>query len=152
MAKDLKLMVDNIALNIRTGVIMRYNEEVVVEVSTVGRNSVIPGGRIQINESSKNALKREMQEEMNLNIDLNKLKQVKVFENFFDYDNTQVHEIFFVYEYNLTKTEADVINNLKNLDNATTYFKMLKHHELEKYNLLPLALCDIIRGTDEEKN
>ena len=80
MASDLKIDIDDIRLNIRAGVIMKYDDEIVIEVSTVGANSVIPGGRIKINEKSSDALVREIKEEMNFDLDTKKLQLVKVFE------------------------------------------------------------------------
>lgn len=147
MPSDLKIEIDGIRLNVRVGAIMRYGEEVVLEISTVGSNSVIPGGRIRINEPSQDALVREMQEEMGLIHDKNKLTQVKVFENFFNYDELKIHEIYFLYEYILNDDEYNYIKNLgANKDNNTTYFTFVSKYDLEKYNLLPLTLHPIIKG------
>ena len=147
MASDLKIEIDGIRLNVRVGAIMRYGEEVVLEISTVGANSTIPGGRIRINEPSQDALVREMQEEMGFTINKNRLKQIKVFENFFNYDELQVHEMYFLYEYILNDDEYNYIKNLgANKDNNTTYFAFVPKYDLEKYNLLPLTLHPIIKG------
>jgi len=141
MLSDLKLDIDGIRLNIRVGVVMRFANDVVIEVSTVGANSVIPGGRIKINESSLNALKREVKEEMGLELDINKAKQIKTFENFFEIDKKPFHEIYFLYEYDLSESELEFIKSIKgNKDNNTTYFKVINKFDLKKYNLLPLEL------------
>ena len=145
MPKDLKINIDNVRLNIRVGVIFRHNNKFVIEISKEGRNSVVPGGRIKINEHSKDALVREINEEMGFVINKNNLSLVKVFENFFKYDLEDVHEIYFLYEYNLTEEEVNIINNLNiNYDNETTYFKLINNSDCDKYNLLPLELHSII--------
>lgn len=146
MTKDIKIDIDGVRLNVRVGVIMRHKENVVIEISTVGRNSVVPGGRIHINEDSKSALAREIKEEMNFEIDQNKLKMVKVFENFFNYDNKDVHEIYFLYEYIIDEQEFEKLNLEQNKDNDTTYFALVSNSEIAKYNLLPLELHKIIKG------
>lgn len=146
MTKDIKIDIDGVRLNVRVGVIMRHKENVVIEISTVGRNSVVPGGRIHINEDSKSALAREIKEEMNFEIDQNKLKMVKVFENFFKYDNKDVHEIYFLYEYIIDEQEFEKLNLEQNKDNDTTYFALISNSEIAKYNLLPLELHKIIKG------
>ena len=147
MISDLKIDIDEIRLNVRVGVIMRHENKVVIEISTVGANSVIPGGRIKINEHSKDALIRETKEEMGLNLDKNRLTQIKVFENFFAYDKKNVHEIYFLYEYNLNTKEFDYIKNIgNNKDNSTTFFTFVSKFDLDKYNLLPLELIPIIKG------
>lgn len=146
MARDIKIDIDNVRLNVRTGVIMRYEQNVVIEISKVGRNSVVPGGRIHINEKSTTALAREIKEEMNFEINEQKLKMIKVFENFFNYDNKDVHEIYFLYEYILSNEEIEKIKFEDNKDNDTTYFAMVENNKLESYNLLPEELIDIIKN------
>lgn len=144
MASDLKIDIDNIRLNIRVGAILRYNDQVIIEISTEGRNSVIPGGRIKINESSKLSLVRELEEEMRFFADINKLKQVKVFENFFEYDNKKFHEIYFVYEYVLSEQEYNSLDLSTNYDNSSTYFKLVSKFEMQKHNVLPTELYELI--------
>ena len=51
MKSDLSLMIDDIRLNIRVGIIFRYNNKTLIEVlKTREGNSVIPGGRVKIDE------------------------------------------------------------------------------------------------------
>lgn len=146
MLSDLKTDIDGIRLNIRVGAVMRYNDEIVMEISKIGANSTIPGGRIKINEKSVDALKREAFEEMGLDIDIKRAKQLTVFENFFKIDEKPFHEIYFLYEYLLNEEEVNYISTLTgNKDNETTFFKLVNKFELEKYNLLPLSLHPIIQ-------
>ena len=144
MAKDLKIDIDGIRLNVRVGVIMRHADDVVIEISTVGRNSVIPGGRIQINEKSTKSLVRELKEEMNFDADERKFNMVKVFENFFNYDGKDFHEIYFLYEYVLSEEEFKNLKLTKNDDNDTTYFTMVSKFDMAKYNVLPIDLYELI--------
>ena len=146
MASDLKIEIDGVRRNVRVGVIMRYKDDVVIEISTVGLNSVIPGGRIQINEKSCDALTRELKEELHFDANPKKYKQIKTFENFFDYNGRGTHEIYFLYEYELSDQEVESLNLGTNFDNQTTYFKMINKNDLEKYNLLPFELYEVIRN------
>lgn len=145
MASDIKIDIDDVRLNVRVGAIIRHNDEIIIEISKVGRNSVIPGGRIQINEKSSNALKRELIEEIGFNADEKRLNLIKVFENFFDYDGKDFHEIYFLYEYILSEEEFLKLKLETNHDNKTTYFKFISKNDLSKYNLLPLELYEIIQ-------
>lgn len=145
MASDLKVDIDGSRLNVRVGAIIRHNDDVVIEISDVGRNSVVPGGRIHINEHSSDALVRELQEEMNYTFDKNKFTQIKVFENFFEYQGKKIHELYFLYEYVLSETEYnDIKNTGVNKDNATTHFEFVSKHDMLKYNVLPLELHPLI--------
>lgn len=146
MASDLKIDIDGVRLNVRVGVIMRHKDDIIIEISTVGRNSVIPGGRIRINEKSTTALAREIQEEMGFVVDEKKMKLVKVFENFFTYDKKDFHEIYFLYEYKLSEKEFKNLKLEGNKDNDTTYFTFVNKNDIGKYNLLPIELHKIIKG------
>ena len=75
MKKDLSIMVDDVKLNIRVGIIFKYQDKVLIELSNTS-NSVIPGGRIKINEKSSDAIKREIKEEMDFDLDSKKLPEL----------------------------------------------------------------------------
>jgi ADP-ribose pyrophosphatase YjhB (NUDIX family) len=55
----------------------------------------LPGGRPELYESSHDALIREMQEEMGLRVEIQRL--LWVVENFFEYEGEQAHELAFYY-------------------------------------------------------
>ena len=87
---------------------------------------------------------REIKEEMNFVINQEKLKQREVFENFFEIDGKEYHEIYFLYEYILDDEEVSNLDLSSNKDNSTTYFKFITTDQLENYNVLPTKLYKII--------
>lgn len=143
--KDLSIILDNSKLNIRVGVIFKYQDEILIELSKVGSNSVIPGGRVKILEKTIDALIREIKEEMNINLIKEKLSFFKVYENFFQ-DKLNVHELFFVYQYEVNKNDYDILSKVSdNQDNNNSYFKFIKINELDNINLLPETLLNDIK-------
>ena len=54
-----------------------------------------PGGRCELLENSKETLKREMQEELKVDIKIERL--LWVVENFFEYNGIEVHEVGFYF-------------------------------------------------------
>ena len=110
---DISIVINDIKLNIRVGVILKYGDETLIELSKVSSNSVIPGGRIKIGEKSVDAIKREIKEELNFDINVNKLTFVKIIENFFKIDTNKYHELFFVYKYNVSYDEYRILSNIK---------------------------------------
>lgn len=69
---------------------------------TTGGFWTLPGGRPELYEPSQHAIVREMQEEMGLLIEIQRL--LWVVENFFVYEGEQAHELSFFY---LTKFSED---------------------------------------------
>ena len=145
---DLSIMLSNIKLNIRVGIIIRYNESVFIELSKLGYNSVIPGGRIKLGEKSIDALIREIREEMGFIIKKDRLLFVKIMENFYTLDNIKVHELFFIYEYSISNKEYNILTKItNNKDNINSYFKFVDYKDLDTINLLPSEVINIIRKT-----
>ena len=146
MKKDISIVVDDSKLNVRTGVIFKHNNKVLIEISKVGSNSTIPGGRVKFNEKSEDTAIREIKEELELDLDKTRLKHKRTMENFFQAEGLHFHEIYFIYEYNLNDSEVGRLENVKdNADNTTTYFKFVDYKDLDKVNILPKTLVDILK-------
>ena len=144
--EDLSLMIGEYKLNIRVGVIFKYHGKVLIEIrkDRVG-NSVIPGGRLKINESSLDALIREIKEEMRLTLDKDKLIYNNTIEEFFTFEGVKYHEIFFVYKYPVDDLFYEELINVKeNQDNFITDYIFVSPDEFDKVDLLPLEIRDII--------
>ena len=146
MNKDISVMINNKKLNIRVGIIFKYEDKVLVEVPKYNfYNSVVPGGRIKIGEYSIDAIKREIKEEMGFELLDSKLGFVKTLEEMFTFNNIDYHEIFFIYKYNVDYDDYNLLLKIKdNQDNANSYYKFITKEEFNEYNLLPLEIRDII--------
>ena len=144
--RDLSLNVDDYKLNIRVGVIFKYHDKVLIEIrkDRIG-NSVIPGGRLKIGEASSEALIREINEEMGIALDKNKLIYNNTIEEFFTFENVKFQEIFFVYRYPVDDEFYQKLQSVKeNLDNHITDYIFVSSSEFDEVNLLPLEIRDII--------
>ena len=147
MKSDIMVKIDDIYLNVRVGIIFKYHEKVLIEIrkDRVG-NSVIPGGRVKIDEYIGDALKREIQEEMGISLTNERIKYKDTIEEFFDFDNKKFHEIFFVYEYEMDEDFYQELLNIKeNQDNHITDYIFVGYDEFDKVNLLPMKIRDVIK-------
>lgn len=147
MKSDLHIKIDDIILNIRVGIIFKYHDKVLIEIrkDRVG-NSVIPGGRLKIDESRIDALKREIKEEMNYILEDSRISYKTTIESFFDFDNKKYHELFFVYEYEMNeKIYEDLLKVKENQDNHITDYIFVSFDEFDKVDLLPMEIRDIIK-------
>ena len=148
MKSDITLNVDDIILNIRVGIIFKYHEKVLIEIRKDRQgNSVIPGGRLKIDEYRLDALKREIKEEMNITLDDKKIRFKDTIEDFFDFDNKRFHEFFFVYEYEMDEEMYQELLRVKdNYDNHITEYIFVSYDEFDKVVLLPMEVRDLIKN------
>ena len=144
--KDLSVMINDVKLNIRVGAIIKYQNKLLVERNKNVDFSVVPGGRVQTLETSKEALLREIQEELGIDLSNEKLELASLIENYFTFDNKKYHELYFVYKVELQQ-DYNLNNGFENLDNNTSRYYFLNQEELEKEKMLP----DIIKQIDKEK-
>ena len=91
MMKDLSFMVDeNVKLNVRTtGVFLNEGKILVHKCDETGHYA-LPGGRVQAREDSITALKREVLEEIDLEIENTSF--IGAVENFFTVTEAKFHE------------------------------------------------------------
>ena len=134
---DITIPINGIRLNIRTAVIIETENGYIFEKDSLDRFYWVTGGRIHINETSEEAAKREIKEELGINVDNIKLKAIV--ESFFELDNENFHEICFYYEYKIN-------GNINLPENYYCFSKM----EMEKLNILPKILIDIINSKNKE--
>ncbi|NHJ05034.1 MAG: NUDIX domain-containing protein [Candidatus Heimdallarchaeota archaeon] len=112
---------------------------------------VLPGGSVKLFESSEQAIKREFKEEMKLDIEIDRL--LWVVENSFDFDNTKIHGIEFIFlvkplnkisglkqqvfqgiENDLTVTTESIYKDQKEL---TLTFRWFHSSELDSITIKP---------------
>lgn len=83
----------------------------------------LPGGRVFFGETTENALKRSILNELNMKIKIIKLLSIN--ENFFDYGNDNYHELLFVYLCEL--------DDERNYDDVIVY-----KDEFKSYHFIPI--------------
>ncbi|GHT92632.1 hypothetical protein FACS1894140_4940 [Spirochaetia bacterium] len=134
---DISVFLDDVKLNIRTAVIIETENGYIFEKDRKYGFYVIAGGRIKINESSEDAAKREMYEELGIKIEKIKLKSIV--ESFFVYDNKKYHEICFYYNY---KTNEKI--------NMPDGFFIINKEEMKQKEIQPKILHKIINSENKE--
>ena len=142
---DLTLNVEDYKLNVRAGGVVIHNNKVLTHRNLNDDHYCLPGGRIEIGENSEDTIIREIQEELGKVIEIT--GYVATVENFFEMKGSKYHELYFVHRIDFKDVEDKKINTTMHNIEGKEYlqYEWLDLNEIDKYNLLPLCLKDILK-------
>lgn len=141
---DLSIIIDGIKFNVRVGLLIKRRSDILIECNSDYDFVVLPGGRVKTLESSKDALIREINEEMKIDLTNYNLEFICIDENFFELDNIKYHELYFIYKIELDENNDDFKDGMINYDSKVNYYKWINILDLKEVNLLPKSLISII--------
>lgn len=141
---DLSIIIDGVKFNFRVGLLVKMKKQVLVECNQDYDFVVLPGGRVKTLESSEDALIREINEEMKIDLTNYNLEFIGADENFFELDNIKYHELYFIYKIEIDENNEDFKNGMINYDSKVNYYKWVDILDLKEVNLLPKSLINII--------
>lgn len=141
---DLSIIIDGVKLNFRVGLLVKMKKQVLVECNQDYDFVVLPGGRVKTLESSEDALIREINEEMKIDLTKYNLEFIGIDENFFELDNIKYHELYFIYKIEIDENNEDFKDGMINYDSKVNYYKWVDILDLKEVNLLPKSLINII--------
>ena len=141
---DLSIIIDGVKFNFRVGLLVKLKKQVLVECNQDYDFVVLPGGRVKTLESSEDALIREINEEMKIDLTNYNLEFICIDENFFELDNIKYHELYFIYKIEIDENNEDFKDGMINYDSKVNYYKWVDILDLKEVNLLPKSLINII--------
>ena len=141
---DLSIIIDGVKFNFRVGILVKMKKQVLVECNQDYDFVVLPGGRVKTLESSEDALIREINEEMKIDLTNYNLEFICIDENFFELDNIKYHELYFIYKIEIDENNEDFKDGMINYDSKVNYYKWVDILDLKEVNLLPKSLINII--------
>ena len=139
---DVAVFVDGIKFNFRVSALIENKGRYLLEKSIKTDFLNMPGGRVLAGESTLDAIKRELKEELKLeNVEP---KLIKISEQFFVFDNTKYHELNFIYYVKLKNNNPLAqSDNIQNYDNQTQTMVWIKRKDIKKYKILPEFIYNI---------
>ena len=149
---DLSIIIDGVKFNFRVGLLVKMKKQVLVECNQDYDFVVLPGGRVKTLESSEDALIREINEEMKIDLTNYNLEFICIDENFFELDNIKYHELYFIYKIEIDENNEDFKDGMINYDSKVNYYKWVDILDLKEVNLLPKSLINIIDSNDIHHN
>ena len=146
MIMDLSLDVENYRLNIRAGGIIIHDNKILTHKNLNKNHYCLPGGRVEIGESSEQTIEREIQEELGKDIEI--LEYVATIENFFEMENKKYHEIYFLYRIEFVDEQDKKINYIMHNLEGKEYlqYEWIDIDKIDECNLVPKSLKEIVKS------
>ena len=136
--------------NYRVGAIIIENGRVLLSRADWEDFWYVPGGRVEIQETARDSLKRELLEELGYEGEIGRL--LWVVENFFEFDRTAFHEIGLYFTASLPEDAAGVrAEQFERIDEAgnNLIFRWIALHELDRETIHPRFLPKGLRDLPE---
>ena len=145
---DLTLDVEEYKLNIRAAGVIIHNNKILTHKNINNDHYCLPGGRVEIGESSEETIRREIKEELGKDIEIT--GYIVTIENFFEMKNKKYHEIFFIHKIEFkNKEDKNIDYTMYNVEGKEyLQYEWIDLNEIDKCNLLPACIKDILK---EEK-
>ena len=135
------------------GILIKNEKVLLVDMNNRGF-LCLPGGYVELGETTEEALLRELKEETKKKFQIE--KYCGVLENYFiDKEYGKIHEISFYYLVSLKEKIDEKDFNLIENDNGNIVnlsFKWISLKELNKYNVKPKLLQEILNNNLEFKH
>lgn len=148
---DIKIKEKNIKFKVRVSAVLIINNKLLVNKYSED-SYCLPGGYVELGETSFDAIKREIKEELNAEIEVERI--MGFCENFFtNIRKERTHGIDFYYKVKPIDLNSINLNDYDYTENDHGYeiihhFKWLDINKLENYNLLPNEIIKYIKEDD----
>lgn len=133
--------------NFRVAGIAIHNNRILLHTTLKDDFWTLPGGRVEFQESTDKTLIREIKEELNIDIKIERL--IFVNEDFFEYDHLNYHEIGFYYLFSFPEGHeiVDMNGDFKGVeDGGKLIFKWFNIEELQKIEVYPERLKEEVKS------
>jgi len=146
MRESIKMRTPDFNFKFRvSGIVLKDNKVLLVDMDNSGF-LCLPGGYVELGETTEIAILREMQEEVSKKFSI--LKYCGIIENFFVNKRMQkMHEIAFYYLVSSDEFKDTSDFNLLEIDKGREVrlsFKWVPLNELDNYDIRPPFLKDIL--------
>lgn len=145
---DISTNIGNYIFNFRVCALIVHDSKLLCHKADADVYYATPGGRVMTGESTKDAIVREIKEELGKDIEVQRL--MAVVENFFEHSGKQYHELLFTYKCEFTsEQDKDLTNKLTCIEaGKKVNYEWIDIQDLQNADFRPAALKDIILKDD----
>ena len=143
---EIKFEQDGLKFNVRSSCIIKDKNHKQVLLSDMRgvkthKAYILPGGRLDVLENSKEAVIREIHEELGVDINPVLVSVEEIIEK-----STNFHMLEFIYY-----AEIDNFSLIKTLDDGWDKFKIVDLNEIDNYDIRPKTVKELIKQEKYEK-
>lgn len=142
--KDILFELNDMIFSYRIGGVLIKDNQILLTKGDEDDYS-LPGGHVQIGETSKEAIIREFKEETNLDVEV--VDNIATFENFFKMGKTPCHQVCMFYRLKLVNDNQEY---KPEPDTKDTHFVWFPLDQLESIKIYPIGIKEEI--TKKEVN
>lgn len=143
MEKNIVIKDEEYKFNFRVAAVFIDQDKVLLQSSERDSYLFLPGGRVQYNETTTEALQREILEEMGIRIKDSEMTLIHVAENFFTHDDKKFHELLFIYR--IHNKEISKKEEIRVLDKTDVTNKWYPITALKKMDVRPSMIVNSIQ-------
>ena len=150
---DIRIKNNNVLFKVRVSGIIIINNKLLVDKYN-DTKYCLPGGYVELGETTEEGLRREIKEEVNIDININNF--MGVMENFFyGRNNDYTQSLDFYYKVSPKDINDINLNDYEYVENDKGFiikheFKWIDINNLDNFNLVPDSLINIIKENKNE--
>lgn len=135
---DLQIKLQDTIFRVRVAGLIKTNKGYIFEKNEQKGYIFTIGGKCMLNESSEEAVRREIKEEIGMEVKNSKL--LSIIENFYHEDENKTHEICFVYQI-----EEEFVGKLP------SGFVEVSLEDINKFEIKPNTIKDMLKNIKDNK-
>lgn len=136
---------NNYRFNYRVAAVFMNKNKVLLQKCAKDSYYSLIGGRVKYNETTKQAIIREINEEVGINILEKDLILINVAENFFTYNDKKIHELLFIYKI-IDNKELNNKDDIKTIDKVDVINKWFSLTEISRMDVRPKIFIDSLNS------
>lgn len=147
--RDINVDIQGVNFVCRSCAVIMNENKILFQKRKADKFWALPGGKIEILETTAEAIKREIREELGVeNIEVGEV--LSVIENFFEWNGTRVHQYIFTHKVTLNDK---MYNNIKEEfkgkeEGKDVMFKWIKKEELLNEDIKPDYVVEQLLNMD----